>query len=198
MSLTRSITLTAVVIAVSCISAGAQERWQRLPRQRDAEFYAPRNRLEEFEARQGTLLVKGRTWIATLRSQGGTARVEATEIRNVFDSSRALGVTVTISTSSPSGESRCLIDYEEIDNLVKAFDTMAKVEDSITKLSHFEAHYRTMSDFEIIVFKQTSGGIAAAIEGGFFERTRVLLTLEEFTRLRWMIVQAKEKVDEVK
>ena len=43
-----------------------------------------------------------------------------------------------------------------------------------------------------------TGGIAAAFEGGFFERTRILLTLEEFTRLRWMIVQAKEKLDEIK
>lgn len=198
MSLTRSIILVAIVIAVSCISAGAQERWQRLPRQRDAEFYAPRNKLEEFESRQGVLLIKGRTWIATLRSQGGTARVEATEIRDAFNSSRALGVTVTISTSNPASESRCLIDYEEIDHLVKAFDAMAKAEDSVTRLSNFEEHYRTSSDFEIIVFKQTSGGIAAAIEGGFFDRTRLLLTLEDFTKLRWMIVQAKEKLDEVK
>jgi hypothetical protein len=91
-----------------------------------------------------------------------------------------------------------LIDYEEIDQLVRAFDAMAKADDSITKLSHFEAHYRTRSDFEIIVFKQTSGGIAAAVEGGFFDRTRVLLTLEDFTRLRWMIVQAKEKLDEIR
>ena len=45
---------------------------------------------------------------------------------------------------------------------------------------------------------QTIGGIATAIEGGFFERSRVLLTLEEFTRLRWMIVQAKERLDEIK
>lgn len=197
MSRTRSITLLAIAIAFSCISAGAQERWQRLPRQRDAEFYAPRNTLEEFETRQGTLLIKGRTWIATLRAQGGgsSARVEATEIRDTVRPSRALGVTVTINTST---EARCLIDYEEIDALVRAFDAMAKAEDSITRLSHFEAHYRTSSDFEIIVFKQTSGGIAAAIEGGFFERTRMFLTLEEFIRLRWMIVQAKEKIDEVK
>ena len=198
MSLTRSITFVAVVIAASCISAAAQERWQRLPPQRDAQFYSPRNKLEEFESRQGTLLIKGRTWIATLRSQGGNARVEATEIRDAGRSARALGVTVTISTSSPPGESRCLIDYEEIDGLVKAFDAMAKAEDSITKMTHFEENYRTSSDFEIIVFRQTTGGIAAAIEGGFFDRTRVLMTLEEFTRLRWMIVQAKEKIDEVK
>ena len=91
-----------------------------------------------------------------------------------------------------------MVDYEEIDDLVKAFDAMAKAGDSTTKLTHFELHYRTRADFEIIVFKQVSGGIAAAIEGGYFERTRVLLTLEDFTRLRWMIVQAKEKLDEIR
>ena len=81
---------------------------------------------------------------------------------------------------------------------MKAFDAMAKADDSITKLTHFETHYRTRGDFEIIVFKQLTGGVAAAIEGGFFERTRILLTLEDLTKLRWMIVQAKEKLDEIK
>jgi hypothetical protein len=181
-----------------CGAVCAQERWQRLPRQRDAEFYAPRNKLEEFESRNSTLLIKGRTWIAALRAQAGTARVEATEIRDVGKAVRAYGVTVTILGSSASGEVRCLIDYEEIDDLVRAFDVMAKAEDSVTKLGNFEAHYRTMGDFEIIVFKQTTGGIAAAIEGGFYDRTRLFLTLEELTKLRWMIVQAKERLDEIK
>jgi hypothetical protein len=176
----------------------AQERWQRLPPPRDAYFYAPRNKLEEFESRESTLLIKGRTWVATLRTQDGTARVEATEIRDGDRMTRASGVTITINTSNPPSEVRCLIDYEEIDALVRAFDLMAKADDSVTKLSHFEAHYRTRADFELIVFKQTSGGIAAAFEGGFYDRTRVLLTLDEFTRLRWMIVQAKEKLDEIK
>lgn len=197
MSLTRPLIFIIVMFASSVFVCG-QERWQRLPRQRDAEFYAPRNKLEEFESRNSTLLVKGRTWVATLRAQTGAARVEATEIRDVGGRARALGVTVTLNASNPPGEARCLIDYEEIDALVQAFDVMAKADDSITKMSHFEAHYRTLSDFEIIVFKQTSGGIAAAIEGGFYDRTRVLLTLDEFTKLRWMIVQAKEKVDEAK
>ena len=195
MSLTRSLLLTTMMI-VSCGAVCAQERWQRLPRQRDDGFYAPRNKLEEFESRNSVLLIKGRTWVATLRGQNGTARVEATEIRDLANAVRATGVTVTI-IGSPA-EARCLIDYEEIDDLVRAFDTLAKAEDSITKLSHFEGHYRTSGDFEIIVFKQVTGGIAAAVEGGFYERTRILLTLDELTKLRWMIVQAKEKLDEIK
>lgn len=198
MKLTRLLTMAAILFAGGATCVVAQERWRRLPPERDAQFYAPRNKLEEFEARSSTLLIKGRTWVATLRTQNGSARVEATEIRDSDDSSRATGVTITLITSNPASEVRCLLDYDEIDSLVKAFDAMAKAGDSTTKLTHFELHYRTRSDFEIIVFEQVSGGIAAAVEGGFFERSRVLLTLEEFTRLRWMIVQAKEKLDEIK
>ena len=196
MKLTRLITIVAVLASCStCILA--QERWRRLPPERDANFYAPRNKLEEFESRLSAVLIKGRTWVATLRTQSATARVEATEIREAGNSTRATGVTITLNTPEP-GEVRCLVDYDEIEDLVKAFDAMAKADESTTKLTHFELHYRTQADFELIVFKQLTGGIAAAIEGGYFERTRILLTLDEFTKLRWMIVQAKEKLDEIK
>lgn len=185
-----------IAFAVPVLS---QERWQRLPHERDDQFYAPRNKLEEFESRTSTLLIKGRTWVATLRTGSGAARVEATDIRDAGNGGRAAGVTITLTPlAGPGGEVRCLIDYDEIDSLVRAFDSMEKADESVTKLSHFEAHYRTRGDFEIIVFKQTTGGIATAIEGGFFGRSRLLLTLEEFTRLRWMIVQAKERLDEIK
>jgi hypothetical protein len=195
---TRLLILAAMFIVAAAVPVLSQERWQRLPPARDAQFYAPRNTLEEFESRTSTLLIKGRTWVATLRTGAGSARVEATDIRDTGNGMRASGVTITLFTSNPAGEVRCLVDYDEIDPLVRAFDAMEKAGDSVTKLSNFEAHYRTRGDFEIIVFKQTTGGIAAAIEGGFFERSRVLMTLEEFTRLRWMVVQAKERLDEIK
>ena len=146
-----------------------------------------------------TILIKGRTYVATLRGQNGVARVEATEIRDTNSSTRAQGVVITIvADGGPAGEIRSLIDYEEIDSLIKAFDTTAKSDDSITKLTHFEARYRTKGDFEIMVFKQVAGGVAAAVEGGFFDRSRLLLTLDDFTKLRWMVAQAKDRLDEIK
>jgi len=196
MRLTRALTFAIIALAASGTSAFAQERWQRLPRQRDADFYAPRNKLEQFESRTSTLHIKGLEWVGTLRAQTGSVRVEATEIRDAGNGERATGVTVTI-LGAP-GEVRCLIDYDEIDSLIRAFDTLAKAGDSITKLNHFEGHYRTFGDFEIIVFEQTTVGIAAAVEGGFYDRNRLHLTLDELTKLRWMIVQAKDKVDEIK
>jgi len=196
---TRSLLLSALIIVVTFGSVCAQRRWERVPPPRDPQFYEPRNKLEEFEGRIGTILIKGRTYVATLRAQNGTARVEATEIRDSNNSMRVAGVVITIvADGGPPGEIRALIDYDEIDPLVKAFDAIAKSDDSITKLTHFEARYRTKGDFEILVFKQLSGGVAAAVEGGFFDRSRLFMTLDDFTRLRWMIAQAKDRLDEIK
>ena len=82
---------------------------------------------------------------------------------------------------------------------MKAIDTALKAGETVTKLTHFEVRYRTRGDFEVMVFKQLSdNAIAAAIQGGFFDRSRLYLTLDELTRLRWMMVQAKERLDESK
>ena len=196
---TRSLVLSTLLMAACFGSVCAQRRWERVPPPRDPQFYEPRNKLEEFEGRIETILIKGRTYVATLRAQNGTARVEATEIRDTRNSTRVNGVVITIvADGGPPGDIRALIDYDEIDLLVKAFDTIAKSDDSITKLTHFEARYRTKGDFEVMVFKQVSGGVAAAVEGGFFDRSRLLMTLDDFTKLRWMIAQAKERLDEIK
>lgn len=201
MSPTRSLILSVIVLTASFGSVSAQSRWQRLPLPRDPQFYEPRNKLEEFESRLETLLLKGRTWVATLRVNNGSARVEALEIRDAGNSTRAMGVAVTIIPTEPDRpvvEVRSLIDYEEIDPLIRGFDAVAKADDKITRLASFEARYRTKGDFEIIVFKQTTGGIAAAVEGGFIERTRLLLTLDDLVKLRWMISQAKDRLDEIR
>ena len=199
MRLSRSILFVPLIITASFGSVFAQRRWERVPPPRDPQFYVPRNKLEEIEGRMASILIKGRTYVATLRAQNGYARVEATEIRDNANSNRVTGVVITIvADGGPPGEIRSLIDYEEIDPLIRAFDSIAKSDDSITKLTHFEARYRTAGDFEIMVFKQVAGGVAASVEGGFFDRSRLLMTLDDFVKLRWMVAQAKERLDEIK
>jgi hypothetical protein len=199
MSLSRSLLLATIVVA-SAVSVCAQRRWERVPPPRDPQFYEPRNKLEDFDGRMETILIKGRTFVGIVRGQGGNARVEATEIRDSANSAQATGVVITITADSGGqGDLRSFVDYDEIDALVKAMDTAAKASEAITKLTHFEVHYRTKADFEVMVFRQLSNNaIAAAIEGGFFDRSRLLLTLDDFIKLRWMIVQAKEKIDDLK
>ena len=201
MSSSRSLLLVIVLIAASG-SVCAQRRFERLPPPRDPQFYVPRNKLEDVDGRMETLLIKGRHWVGTLRSQNGSATVEAYEVRDTRNPERVTGVVITFrpaDANSRDDEIRSLIDYEEIDPLIKVLDTMVKADDNVTKLSHFEERYRTRGDFEVMVFKQQSGtSVAAAIEGGFFDRLRLLLIMDELVRLRYMIAQAKDRLDEIK
>ena len=199
--ISRALLLTAMVMMAATGTVDAQRR-DRLPAPRDPQFYAPRNKLEEYDTRVDTILIKGQTWTGLLRAQNGSARVEAIEIRDTRDQTRASGAIIVITSSQPEGsppEVRVLIDYDEIDPLVNAFDTMVKASDAITKLGHFETHYRTHGDFEIMVFKEVAGGaINASVEGGFYERKRLFMTIDDMIKLRWMIAQAKEKLDDFK
>ena len=189
-----------MVIAMGAVQA--QRRWERLPPPRDPQFYVPRNKLEDIDGRMETLLIKGRHWVGTVRAQNGSARVEAFEVRDTHNSDRATGVLITFlpaDANSRSDEIRSMIDYEEIDGLVKMVDTMIKADDNVTKLSHFEERYRTRGDFEVMVFKQQTGtSVAAAIEGGFFDRLRLFMIMDDLIKFRYMIVQAKERLDEIK
>jgi len=201
MHLTRTLLLAFLVI-LSLVGPALAQRRERLPAPRDPQFYQPRNKLEEFESRVDSVLVQGLTWTGALRVTNGTARVEAIQILDTRDQSQASGVLVVLNSGEPAGspsEIRVFIDYEEIDPLVRAFDTTAKASDAITKLAHFETRYRTHGDFEIMVFKEVAGGaISAAVEGGYYDRKRLFMNLEDLARLRWMIAQAKDKLDEIK
>jgi len=196
----RSLLLAILMIFVPLSAVEAQRRRERLPAPRDPQFYEPRNKLEDFEGRVQTLLIRGRHWIGTIRAQNGSARVEATEIRDSATSESASGAVITImAEGGPPGEIRSLIDYDEIDPLVKAMDAAAKAGDNVTRLSHFEVRYRTKGDLEIMVFKQLeNNAVAAAIEGGFFDRSRLYLSIDDLVKLRWMIAQAKEQLDQAK
>jgi hypothetical protein len=193
---THFLVLSALIVVASFGLALGQRRPDRVPPPHDPQFYQPRNKLEEAESWPEVVLIKGRTYVGSVRATEGSARVEATEYR--ADNTRINGVVITFNpTEAGRQEIRSMIDYDEIDQLIKAFDTLGKADESVTKLTHFELHYRTKGDLEIMVYKKISGGVEAAVEGGFFERTRLFLTLDDFTRLRWLIAQAKERLDEI-
>jgi len=204
MNPSRSLLLLLVILVIS-VSAQAQGRRERLPLPRGPQFYQPRNKLEDFDGRFETLLVRGRHVIGTVHAQNGFARVEATEIRDSTTGEAASGAVITVlatngaqpAGAAPAVEFRSLIDYDEIDALLKAMDAAAKASDSITRLSHFEVCYRTKGDFEVMVFKQVENNVvAAAIEAGFFDRERLYLSIDDLVKVRWMIAQAKERLDQ--
>ena len=194
-----------VLLATSTAAAVAQRTRSESRFFRTCDLVGPLTKLEEFDARWETVIVRGSTHVtSTVNGRNGTVDVDAIELRDESNGTRAMGAIVELrDTARPdtnrSAEGRVFIDYEEIDPLIAAWDRVARTDDTITKLNNFESHYRSRGDMEISVFRQTPGGaVAAAVSGGICNRVRILLSLDELIKLRWMIVQAKTKLDELK
>lgn len=209
MSLPRLLILPVLLLTTAAVPSVFGQR--RIPDARSdtrsfrrCEIEEPLTFLEDFDFRLQTIIVRGSTNIASLPGRIGSVRVDAIELRDESNATRSLGLSLTLrspredSTQSPN-ESRSYIDYEEIDRVIKAWDRIVRTDDTITKLNNFESRYRTRGDFEIVVFRQTPGGaIAASVAGGSCDRVRVFLSLDELIKLRHMVVEGKQRLDEIK
>ncbi|MCU1266288.1 MAG: hypothetical protein JWM21_2606 [Acidobacteria bacterium] len=204
MNFPRFLLLSGLLLALSIPCPAQRRRYEPQLNER-CPLEGALTRLEEFDSRMQAIIVRGSTHVSTLTTaRNGAVRVDAIELRDDSGNSTT-GVVVELKDSSrqeasrPADESRSYIDYAEIDRVIKAWDRVVKSDDTITKLNNFESRYRTMGDLEIAVFRQTPGGaIAAAISGGLCDRVRLFLSLDELIRLRHMIAQAKERLDELK
>jgi len=192
------------IIAVSmlmlfCGPALAQRPGPEFRRPLACEPLEPRTRLEAIESRYERVITKGFTQYATLNVRGVDVRLDAVEMKDTADATRALGFVIALRESGDKPrENRSFIDYEEIDRLIKAMESVARVNETMTKLAGFEARYRTLGDLEINVFRQTRSGTAASLSSGICDRVTGLMTLDDLDKLRGHLIEAKARLDEIK
>jgi hypothetical protein len=195
---------TLIIMMAGGGAASAQRVHYEPPLHQPCGWFEPQTKLDLVDGQRGHVIVRGSTHIMTLQARGGSIRVDAIELRDQTDQTTTSGVLLELRELKPEAtnaadEVSTYIDYDEIDGLIKAWDAVAKADDTITKLADFEARFRTRGDLEIAVFRQTPGGaIAAAVTGGLCDRVKVLLSLDELSRLRYMILQARARLDEAK
>jgi hypothetical protein len=191
------ILLTLMLLLVPQVQA--QRAGPQFRRPLSCEPFEPRTKLEAIEWRYEQVLFKGFSQIATLTLRGVDVRIDAVDLKEPQSSTRAIGIVIAMRTSGENPrENRSLLDYEEIDRLLRAFDTAARVNESMTKLANFEARYRTLGDLELVVFRQSRSGIAATLSAGICEPVTASLTLDELDRLKAHIVEAKTRLDEIR
>ena len=171
------------------------EFWRKV----GCEPLEPRTRLETLEDRHGGVVLKGFTRITIVDVRG--IRIDAVEMREMGNPNvpRANGIGVVLREGGEHpNDNRALVDYEEIDSLLKAIDTISQVDETATKLVGFEARYTTYGDLEIAVFRQTRSGTAVIMQTGICDRATVTLSLDDLAKVRAMIVEAKTRLDEIK
>ena len=203
MALMRVVVLALLLTTVVCSAALAQRPGPQFRRELACEPFEPRTKLEAVESRYEKILLKGFSSIANLNVRGVLVRLDAVEMKDSASPLRAMGIVISLrffpAENQPQRENRSYIDYEEIDSLLKAMESVARVNESVTKLASFEARYRTVGDFEVIVFRQgRASGTAASLSSGICDKVTALLTLDELETLRAHIVEAKARLDEIK
>jgi hypothetical protein len=87
---------------------------------------------------------------------------------------------------------------DEVDSLLKGLDYISRVTSDVTKLSQFEATYKTKGYFSATTFSRRSGEIESAVKSGYIRPATAFLSLESLSDLRKLITEAKQKLDSVK
>jgi hypothetical protein len=193
----RRLFMLAALFFVACGSAYAQQPGPQFWRRLSCEPFEGRNKLEALELKYETLLIKGFTRITTVEISG--IRIDAVDVRDTRAGGRAMGVIVSLREAGERPrEARALIDYDELDPLLKAIDAASKVGEAETRLVGFEARYKTIGDMELVVFRQTRTGIAVTLTVGLCDKITESMTLDELAKFRAMIVEAKTRLDEIK
>lgn len=181
-----------------CTSALAQQPGPEFWRKAGCEPFEPRTRLEAIDERHSAVIVKAFTRITTIEVNG--VRIDAVDMRQMGGVARARGIAIVVQEGGAGRQSehRAFVDYEELDALLSAIDTIARVDETQTRLPGFEARYTTLGDLEISVYRQTRSGTAATIATGLCDRATQRLTLDDLAKVKAMIQEAKTRLDEIK
>lgn len=194
---TRVILFLALTL-LCCGSAVAQRPGPEFWRKVGCEPLEPRTKLEAINERYSTVIVKAYIRITTVEVNG--VLVDAVDMREMSGAARARGLVISVqgSAGGRQNNNRAFIDYDEIDPLLNAIDTMVRVDETTTRTPGFEARYKTPGDLEIGVFRQTRSGTAVILTAGICDRSTQTMTLDELAKVKAMIQEAKARLDELK
>jgi hypothetical protein len=191
MKLSRTIPLSFLLATLS-ILAQAQDVAPTPPPPPE-----PKTKLEAFQARTGSVIIRGYTFIGAVHTQSGSLRVVANEFRDAATNARAFGITINVrEAGSPERENISFIDYDEIGSLLKGIDYVGKMSRNVVLLTDFEATFRTRGDLEVMTFSRGEQVIGSVISGDLVQ-TKVFVSLDDLQRLRQLIVEAKTKLDAI-
>ena len=181
-----------LVVFTSLISAFAQAP-------KTEALKAPKTKLEAFDAKTGTVVIRGFSTTGTLDGQMDTsAVVEAREITEAASGKKEYGIAITLVESAKFERKEiCYVDYDEIDSLLKGIDYVTKLDKSVTDLERFEAEYKTKGDFSVATFTERNN-IQAALQCGGNGGVTVFLTREQLSTFKDLIQKTKSNLDSAK
>jgi len=181
----QALTTLLFVLCSVCVQAQTQSKAE------------PRTKLENFQAKTGSVLIKNFSEIGNL-THLGELTVTSWEFVDAQTVKKEYGIGIEVKESGRlEREDRAYVDYDEIDSLLAGIDYIAKINRDQSKLKNFEAHYTTKGDLDVATFSSRER-IEAVVSAGRIGRVSVYLPLDKLQKFRQMIVDAKAALDAAK
>lgn len=163
--------------------------------------FEPRTRLESLDTQIGVVVVKNYTFVGSVSGFSGIVMVTSYEFVDAQTGRKEYGIGVELRETGRSEkdslEARTYVDYDEIDALIRALDSISKIERSAT-LENFEAQYRTRGELAVATFIRPNGTLQAEVSIGIFRKASVNVSLGKLADFRKLIADAKLTLDKIR
>jgi len=156
----------------------------------------PLTYLETVENSTGQLVVKGSA-ISGDVSLGSTVLTVVCKADSLPSSGRKL-YGILIDLKSTTMEDATVVDYDEMDGLLKSIDYVSKADASVSALPSFSVGYTTKAGLKIAAYtNQRKNQINFVLHGSHYERG-IPLTPDQLSKTYDLLAQAKAQIDQLR
>ncbi|HSY19404.1 MAG TPA: hypothetical protein VK815_13765 [Candidatus Acidoferrales bacterium] len=154
-----------------------------------------RTDIETFELQTNIVIVKGFGTGGTVSVGNGILSIHLKE--SFSPDTGGKWQALVLDCSEGGLRERAVVDYAEIDSLLKALDYIRTVTYDVTSLPGFEATYQTKDGFRVIgIGSHRQSAVQTFVQ--FDGCGRIPLNSDQISQLRSQIAQARQTLDELK
>jgi len=159
----------------------------------------PATKLEALATNTGTVIIQGTAQIGGLSAKAGVVSVSCKEVTDTGTGRKEYGIAVGVTVGGQQQDTT-IIDYDEMDSLLKAIDYLSRVDGTVTPWPSFDATYTTRGGLRLAAFSsQRTGTIGFALRSGrLSKKTVVQLSRDQLVQFQGLIGQAKSKLDSIR
>jgi len=157
---------------------------------------SPRTDIEMFESQTNVLVVKGFGSSGAVSIGEGVISVRLKESYGPDTGSKYQALVLDYACEGGPRQ-RAVVDYVEIDSLLRALDFVRSATYDVTGLPGFEATYQTRDGFRVIgLGSHRQSAVKTFVQ--FDDGGRIVLNSDQMSQLRSEIAQAKRTLEELK
>ncbi|MEA2735544.1 MAG: hypothetical protein QOE14_1995 [Humisphaera sp.] len=165
----------------------------------------PLTKLEAFAAQRGVVIIKGYTDIGTLNGDDSSS-VLISAVHFSDGTNKVSGVAVHVSQPADGRAitTTAYVDENELDGLIAAIDSIAKLQEGASPMQQFEARYQTLGALELVNTNVNGGRMihVRAMEMAPVANQRIVATSQFFVsrlpELGQRLTAAKELLNRAK